>query len=138
MLAVNPKSAYGQTLKSIALQKTGKIQQTLEAAQTAVANGPEVPDAHAQLGFVLAELSQNEPAVNELKEAIRLSEQDIFYTSEKKMNILKTLADIYVSNNNINKAIETQKMALDTALSKGRENDAKEIEKYIETLKNKL
>ena len=138
LLKIDQKSALGWIIKSAALEKMNDKKQAYQAAQIAVSLGPDITDVHAQMGFVMLENSQNEQAIAEFNEAIKLGEKDNFFVSKKHIRVLNALTDIYSSSGNISKALETAQSALTLAKNYEQDKSAEKIQKRIDSLKAKI
>ncbi len=131
------QSVTGQVIRSRALLKKGDLQQAHEAIEAALRNGATNPEVHFQMGRILSAESQLEKAIAEFQEALRLGENDYLFTTTKKIQVLKDMADSYVSICNTAEAIKTTENALKLATLTGHREKTREIKKFLESLNTK-
>jgi spermidine synthase len=137
LLNVYPQSVIGRIIRSRALLKEDKLKLAHEAIETALRYGSTSPDVHFQMGRILSTESQFEEAIAEFQETLRLGENDPLFTTTKKMQLLKNLADSYISAGNTTEAIKTAEIALELATSTGRWEQAEETKKFLDSLQVK-
>ena len=94
MLKIYPRSAVAWLIKSLALQKKGKLQDGLVAAETAVRLAPESADAHFILGSILYCSEQTDAAIDEYNSALLLCEPPQKFSIYSQAKMMDTLANI--------------------------------------------
>ncbi len=97
MLKIYPRSAVACLIKSLSLQKKGKLQEGLVAAETAVRLAPETADAHFVLGSILCRTGQLDAAITEYNNALRLCEQPQKFSIYSQAKMLDTLANTRIT-----------------------------------------
>jgi SAM-dependent methyltransferase len=134
MLEIYPQSSIAFMIKAVALQYKGDMEEALAAGRQAVDLAPDNADMHFGLGIILSSAGQQEKAISEFEEAVRLGEQA---SSWEKAKQLSTLASAYAAAKRYPEAINAAEKALDIALSAGQQEVAESIKKQLTSLRRK-
>ncbi len=132
ILKIHPKSAIAWMIRSSAMQHKGEMQQSLTAAQRAVALAPDNPDAHFNLGIIWFSTKQFDKAVTEYRKALLLAGEASILDKAKMLN---ALASAYAATGRLPEAIDAAEGALSFALSAGQKELAESIRRQLMSFK---
>jgi hypothetical protein len=95
LLKVNPQSAVVWMIRSLAMQKKGKVEEGLRAAAMAVRLAPDTADAHFVLGSAMFNAGNLDTAIMEYTHALRLCEKPKKFAIYNRNRITETLTEAY-------------------------------------------
>ncbi len=107
MLKIYPDSAVAWLIKSLSMQKKGKLQEGLDAAVMAVCLAPDMADARFILGSILFDAGQLDAAITEYRVALQLSEEPQRFAIYHHSKMLETLTNALNISGKQNKAETT-------------------------------
>ena len=129
-LLQKPNDPAAQYNLGNALIKTGSLKEAIMHYEQALRANPDYPQVHNNLAGALIMAGRLQEGIEHLKQALRLMPEDI--------NSWHNLAKVHAMNHQSSEAIAAARKALELARSRGRTEQAQQIENWLNSYRASL